>query len=290
VTQLAGGDLAPRDQVSRALARRMQELGVDNLWLDLRPVGQARLESQFPTILGRCRALGLDPTGAPIPVAPAAHYWMGGVGTDLEAATSLPGLYAVGEVACTGVHGANRLASNSLMECLVFARRIRNIRLGEPFPSDAEQAPSLSLADPPLPETERLMRDITSLRQLCWQVAGVERQGRMLSDALEEVRRRRSELEADPLLRIVHGHAPGQTLELSPATADGSRLLHDLRQRLVLAELLIEAACFRNESRGGHFRTDAPSPQAFWRRHSIQVRGQRIHTGPVDQGLGTGPL
>jgi L-aspartate oxidase len=268
----------------------MQELGVDNLWLDLRPVGQARLDSQFPTILGRCRALGLDPTGAPIPVAPAAHYWMGGVGTDLEAATSLPGLYAVGEVACTGVHGANRLASNSLMECLVFARRIRTIRLNEPVPADTRKAPVLTLADPPLPEPERIQREIASLRQLCWQVAGVERQGPMLHAALGEVRRRRHALEAEPLLKILHGHAPGQTLELSRATAGGSRLLHDLRQRLVLAELLMEAASFRCESRGGHFRTDDPAPQPFWRRHSIQLRGQRIYTGPVDQGLGTGPL
>ena len=112
----------------------------------------------------------------------------------------------------------------------------------------------------------------------------------MLNGALGEVRRRRSELEAEPLLRSIHGHAPGQTLQLSAVTAIGSRLLHDLRQRLVLAELLIEAACFRSESRGGHFRTDAPAPQPFWRRHSIQRRNQRIHTEPVDQGLGTGPL
>ena len=290
VAQLAGGDLAPRDQVSRALARRMQELGVDNLWLDLRPVGQARLDSQFPTILGRCRALGLDPIGAPIPVAPAAHYWMGGVGTDLEAATSLPGLYAVGEVASTGVHGANRLASNSLMECLVFARRLRNIRLGEPFCCETGEGPELALADLPLPEPERIQRQIANLRQLCWLVAGVERKGLMLSAALGEVRRRRSELEAEPLLRSIHDHVPGQILELSAVTASGSRLLHDLRQRLVLAELLIEAACFRSESRGGHFRTDAPAPQPFWRRHSLQRRGQRIHTEPVDQGLGTDPL
>jgi L-aspartate oxidase len=268
----------------------MQELGVDNLWLDLRPVGQARLESQFPTILGRCRDLGLDPTGAPIPVAPAAHYWMGGVGTDLDAATSLPGLYAVGEVACTGVHGANRLASNSLMECLVFARRLRHIRLGAPIQRKADGAPALPLADLPLPEPEQIQQQISNLRQLCWQVAGVERQGTVLNAALAGVRRRRRELEAQPLLRSIHGHAPGQTLELSAAMAGGSRLLHDLRQRLVLAELLIEAACFRSESRGGHFRTDVPATQPFWRRHSIQRRGERIHTGPVDQGLGTAPL
>jgi hypothetical protein len=145
--------------------------------------------------LGRCRALGLDPIGAPIPVAPAAHYWMGGVGTDLEAATSLPGLFAVGEVACTGVHGANRLASNSLMECLVFARRLRNIRLGEPFGCKADEGPDLPLADPPLPEPERIQCQIANLRQLCWQVAGVERHGPVLHAALGEVRRRRQHAE-----------------------------------------------------------------------------------------------
>jgi L-aspartate oxidase len=116
VAGLAGADLAPRDQVSRALARTMQAQAVEHLWLDLRPVGEQRLLSQFPTIVRRCRELGIDPLTTSIPVAPAAHYWMGGIATDLQAATSVPGLYAVGEVASTGVHGANRLASNSLME------------------------------------------------------------------------------------------------------------------------------------------------------------------------------
>ncbi|MFO7628911.1 MAG: L-aspartate oxidase, partial [Prochlorococcaceae cyanobacterium] len=128
VAGLAGADLAPRDQVSRALVRRMQEQGERQLWLDLRPVGRERLERQFPTILGRCRELGLEPIDAPIPVAPAAHYWMGGVATDSQAATTLAGLYAIGEVASTGVHGANRLASNSLMECLVYARQLRALQ------------------------------------------------------------------------------------------------------------------------------------------------------------------
>ena len=126
---LAGGDLAPRDAVSRALVQRMREQQRSHLWLDLRPVGRERLEQQFPTILGRCRELGLEPTTSPIPVAPAAHYWMGGVRTDGRAATSIAGLYAVGEVASSGVHGANRLASNSLMECLVFARQLGQIEL-----------------------------------------------------------------------------------------------------------------------------------------------------------------
>jgi L-aspartate oxidase len=291
VAQLAGGDLAPRDQVSRALARRMQEDGVANLWLDLRPVGTARLEKQFPTILGRCRALGLEPTSEPIPVAPAAHYWMGGVGTDLEAATSLPGLYAVGEVACTGVHGANRLASNSLMECLVFARRMRGIQLSPPDETMAgrtEPGRPLEL-DGPAPE--ELAEAIASLRQLCWQVAGVERHGSELQRALAEVRQRRGLVEASPLLASARALAPGERLLLNGTAQKALLGLHDLRQRLVLADLLIEAAGFRAESRGGHYRTDAPAAQPFWRCHSLQRRGASISTQPVGtQGVGRGPL
>jgi L-aspartate oxidase len=281
VASLAGGDLAPRDQVSRALARRMQELGVENLLLDLRPVGRERLESQFPTILGRCRGLGLEPTAAPIPVAPAAHYWMGGVATDLEAATSIPGLYAVGEVASTGVHGANRLASNSLMECLVFARQLSRLRLqGDPAAakSTTERCLPLELngADP-----LALRRAIADLRQLCWRVAGVERRGPALGMALAQIRRQRIALESTSLWRTCHELMPGEQFVLHRSNLAVLRLQQELRQRLVLAELLIEAAEFRQESRGGHFRIDAPSAQPFWRRHTLQQRGRPISTGSV---------
>ncbi len=289
VAHLAGGDLAPRDQVSRALARRMQEQGVDHLWLDLRPVGRERLERQFPTILGRCRALGLDPTEAPVPVAPAAHYWMGGISTDLEAATSLPGLFAVGEVACTGVHGANRLASNSLMECLVFARQLATLKLEPMAPTAATAAATAGegcrpLPADPLPAAEDLTEGIRSLRQLCWQVAGVARQGSRLAAALPVVRQQRSALEAEPLLGHCRGLPPGQQLELSAGQRQSLLLAQDLRQRLLLAELLIEAALFRVESRGGHHRSDAPASQPFWRRHSVQQQGLGIRTSPVRDG------
>ena len=287
VAQLSGGDLAPRDQVSRALDRRMQELGVEHLWLDLRPVGRQRLEQQFPTILGRCRDLGLEPTEAPIPVAPAAHYWMGGVGTDLSAATSLPGLYAVGEVACTGVHGANRLASNSLMECLVFARQLAGLVLpAQPRPaageaSEPREASPLALRGP---DPHDLQRRIGQLRQLCWQVAGVERQGPALRRGLAVVRRERAAVEAEPLLRGIHDLDTRHWLELAPDQRQPLLLLQDLRQRLVLAELLITAAAFRQESRGGHHRLDAPAAQPFWRRHSLQQRQRPLHTEPVGAG------
>jgi len=279
VEDLPGGDLAPRDQVSRALARHMQAQGVENLWLDLRPVGRERLERQFPTILGRCHELGLHPLEQPIPVAPAAHYWMGGVATDLNAATSLPGLYAVGEVACTGVHGANRLASNSLMECLVFARQLRQLRL-QPLPP---AAPERRHQWKPQPSHQALQpgRQIAALRQLCWQAAGVERSAGGLAPALRWVRQQRAELATAPLLRQIQTLEPGEALQLAPDAARQLLLLQELQQRLVLAELLIEAALFRNESRGGHFRRDAPASQPFWRVHTVQERGRPLTTAAV---------
>lgn len=286
VAQLPGAELAPRDAVSRALARRMQALDVDHLWLDLRPVGLARLERQFPTILGRCRELGLEPTREPIPVAPAAHYWMGGIWTDLQAATSVPGLYAVGEVACTGVHGANRLASNSLMECLVFARQLRTIELAPGRPTAADPEELITTTQLPLPPKERLEAQICALRDLCWQVAGVERNGYTLGPALQQLRGQRRQLEASQAWRQLQIVEPGQSVQFEPAAVPALRRLQELQQRLVLTELLIEAALFRTESRGGHHRTDSPHAQPFWQRHTDQQRHRPPSTAAVQ---GTGP-
>ena len=286
VAQLPGGDLAPRDAVSRALAKRMRALDVDHLWLDLRPVGLPRLEHQFPTILGRCRELGLEPTLAPIPVAPAAHYWMGGIWTDLKAATSVPGLYAVGEVACTGVHGANRLASNSLMECLVFARQLRKIELAPGRATAANRGELPATTQLSLPTQESLEAQISTLRNLCWQVAGVERNGHSLGPALLQLRGQRRQIEASPAWRQLQIVVPGQSVQFETAAMPALRRLQELHQRLVLAELLLEAALFRTESRGGHHRTDAPSTQPFWRRHTDQQRHRSPTTAAVQ---GTGP-
>jgi L-aspartate oxidase len=285
VAQLPGADLAPRDAVSRALARRMQALDVDHLWLDLRPVGLPRLERQFPTILGRCRELGLEPTREPIPVAPAAHYWMGGIWTDLQASTNVPGLYAVGEVACTGVHGANRLASNSLMECLVFARQLRTIELAPGRPTAANPGEPPTTTQLPLPPQESLEAQISALRDLCWQVAGVERNGHSLAPALQQLRGQRRQLEASQTWRQLQNLEPGQSVQFDPAAVPALRRLQELQQRLVLTELLIEAALFRTESRGGHHRTDSPHAQPFWQRHTDQQRHRPPSTAPV-QGTG----
>jgi len=285
VADLSGGDLAPRDQVSRALARCMQAQGVDHLWLDLRPVGRERLEKQFPTILGRCQELGLQPINAPIPVAPAAHYWMGGVQTDLRAATTLPGLYAVGEVACTGVHGANRLASNSLMECLVFARQLSSLQLTSPRTKDVASVDHpLPSPSPPLATVQDLKLQMEQLRQLCWSVAGVERRAGAIREALRAVRCQRQFCENDPLWQIVQQQPPDVGFRIEETQIPRFLLVHELRQRLVLAQLLMEASLFRQESRGGHFRTDAPVPQPFWQRHSVQRIGKTIQTAAVDLG------
>jgi L-aspartate oxidase len=282
VEHLAGADLAPRDQVSRALARHMQDQHVNHVWLDLRPVGEERLLRQFPTIVGRCRQLGLDPIHEPLPVAPAAHYWMGGVATDLNAATTIPGLYAVGEVACTGVHGANRLASNSLMECLVFARQLGAIQLPpqpDAQPCQAERRQQLLIEH--LPDRQQLLEEISSLRERCWQVAGVERQGHGLGVALAELRRDRQLLEAQPAWLQTSALPVTELLLLSRQEGEAFAALQEWHQRLTLTELLVEAALFRRESRGGHFRSDAPAAQPQWRRHSSQGKARSIQTRAV---------
>ena len=278
VSQLSGADLAPRDAVSRALVQRMRERQTPHLWLDLRPVGSSKLERQFPTILGRCRELGLEPTQAPIPVAPAAHYCMGGVRTDGHSATTIPGLYAVGEVASSGVHGANRLASNSLMECLVYARQLREIELAPAGPTRGEPTLTALSASEPSSGLETIARQTEQLRQLCWQVAGVERDGHALLAGYRTCRQLEGELSGEPLLQTLQSLDKEQSVELPEDQARWLGKAHDLQQRATVAALLMESALFRAESRGGHFRVDVPARQPFWRRHSLQRQGLSIST------------
>ena len=232
-------DLAPRDVVAKAIHRRMLEQGVEHVFPDARGLGEARLLQRFPTIVARCRQAGVDPVTEPVPVAPAAHYASGGVRTDLHGRTDVPGLYACGEVACTGVHGANRLASNSLLEGLVFAARIGADLVrelppqGEPLPGAGEAG----LLDPSV--REELARAMTS-------GAGVLRS----AESLAETARRLEELG----LRT--SDAPG------PAAWEAS----DLH---AVATALVAAAARREETRGAHWREDHPEASDRWRGHLV---------------------
>ena len=261
------GDLAPRDVVASAIVERMQATGSDHVLLDARHFGEARWEERFPTILAACREHGIDPVTDLIPVAPACHYASGGVATDLDGRTSIPGLYACGEVACTGVHGANRLASNSLLEGLVFGRRIAAVLAGvDPVRADGwppigraafrpaaepDEAPGW-LLDPSL---------VLRLRQTMSSGAGVLRSAASLTATAAELSGLQQHSVADP-----------------PSADTDSWEASNL---FTVANALVRAAELRLESRGSHRRSDHTEPDdAHWAGHidSTLDPGGELHT------------
>ena len=285
VDQLEGKDLASRDQVSRALFKAMQKQKVDHIGLDVKSIAVEDIEARFPTIFQRCRELGLEPLKEIIPVAPSAHYWMGGVATNLKAQTNIKGLFAIGEVACTGLHGANRLASNSLMECLVFANQMRNIELNDFNTSDIS-GNNLSFNKSNLrftkdKGTKYLSKEIEKLRQLCWREAGVDRSRKGMSSALAKVKRDYQILIKEPLLNLVFSQSKYAIHEFDEITRRDLNLLIDLSNRQMSSLLMLEACLFRKESRGGHFRDDCPTSVPFWQCHTRQIKGKNIHTRPI---------
>jgi L-aspartate oxidase len=237
-------ELAPRDVVSRAMTARMLDQGVEHLWLDA--TGLERFDERFPTIAAAVRSVGLDPTTDWLPIAPAAHYLSGGVVTDLDGASALPALWACGEVACTGVHGANRLASNSLLEGMVFAPRVVEAVLAGregPRPTGAMRC-LLGEAGRQIPAPDR---GIGFARELTPAKARDELQRAMTAHA--GVLRDAASLErAD--------RAAQQALTLGSASDDVDAW--ELRNLATVGRTLIAAATLREESRGAHTRTDFP--------------------------------
>jgi L-aspartate oxidase len=256
-------ELAPRDVVTRSIVAEMERTATRTVFLDMTAFDAAFLRRRFPKIYSTCLRYGLDLARDPIPVSPAAHYIMGGVRTDLEGRTTLPGLYAAGEVACTGVHGANRLASNSLLEGLVFGARAGRIAAQELsgsrptaqnlIASRAADTSSLSSGDddeagPRQPSREDLRRMSAAseavrrrVRRLMWERVGILRSRASLTRALAEF---------EQIARA----------RLRPAP----------RNFLTVANLIARAALWREESRGAHFRVDFPArDDEHWRVHSV---------------------
>mgnify|MGYP005843156767 CR=1 FL=1 len=250
------GELAGRDVVARAIRSEMARAGTDHVFLDLTHLPASLVTARFPSIYRTCREYGLDITREPIPVAPAAHYMMGGVRTNTWGETSLRGLFACGECACTGIHGANRLASNSLLEVLVFARRIVE------RPSAASEAAALpgvaagdlwvELDEPPAAAAASDKPTRAALQALMWENVGLVRSREGLS-------------EARAVLARWHGACgPGAT-----------RAEWELANMVLVGRLMCEAALLREESRGAHYRVDFPAESPAWKRHIVFGGGRR---------------
>ena len=252
-------DLAPRDVVAKAILRRMIETGADHVWLDARAFGAEKWRVRFPTIYATLLSLGIDPVTELIPVVPACHFASGGVRTDLLGETSIANLFACGETACTGVHGANRLASNSLLEGLVFGRRIADTivgRLGDAAPPPAAlptPAAGALLAAEHRPELQRIMsQHVGVLRDL----KGLDSAGRELAALAES--------------------APGE-----PSTESW-----EVTNLLTVASALVHAARRREETRGSHWREDHPDvDDVYWRGHlDVVLDDAGLHSTYVPGG------
>jgi L-aspartate oxidase len=240
----ARAELAPRDIVARSIDYEMKRLGLDYVHLDVRHLGADFLQEHFPTILATCRGFGIDITREPIPVVPAAHYTCGGVVTDVSGHTDLPGLYAAGEVACTGLHGANRLASNSLLECVVIGRSVA-VDILERKPPGFVAVPRWD--DSRVRDSDEdvvIAHNWDELRRCMWNYVGVVRTTKRLERAARRIQLLREEINE------------------YYASFHVTRDLLELRNLVDVASLIVASALTRHESRGLHYSLDWPQTAA----------------------------
>ena len=255
-------DLAPRDTVARGIDHEMKTSGDPCAFLDLRQLDRVVVERRFPNLVATCARYGVDMAGEPVPVVPAAHYMCGGVAVDQDARSTLPGLFAIGEVACSGVHGANRLASNSLLEAVYFADRAARSVVDEPvvFGGAARRLPAQfgrRGSQAPVPEVMVLEHDWDSVRRIMWDYVGIVRERDRLLIALRRLRALRETVED------IYTNAL-----LDPAVVE-------LRNIALLGELIVLCALDRCESRGLHYTLDYPEREET-ARDSVLRRGQAI--------------
>jgi L-aspartate oxidase len=244
-------ELAPRDVVARGIVAEMRATGHPCVYLDMSGLDPAFVRERFPTIAATCARHGFDVGRDRLPVAPCAHYMMGGVKTDLWGRTAIPGLYAAGEAACTGVHGANRLASNSLLEGLVFGARAGAAIVADRNPGPPRGEVGADFDRVPSIDPEKAPATIERLRRVMWEDAGILRSATGLERAVRAV------LELESGLRPRAATRPGL----------------EARNLLFVGRLIAESALRRQESRGSHFREDYPNRDAGRGRHSIIAPG-----------------
>jgi L-aspartate oxidase len=248
-------DLAPRDIVSRAILEEMKKTGSDHVYLSLEKVDKSHIKSRFPTIYEGCLEYGIDITKDKIPVSPAAHYAMGGVKIDVDGKTDIPGFFAAGEVSSAGIHGANRLASNSLLDGLVFGHRAAEAAIAHGEKIKSERSDLLSwfrrerVKTVPSPLSKKALEDLTfKLKSIMWEKVGILRDAVGLNGALQDIGKIKSELK----------FTPRNELEI------------ELSNMVLVAELIARAALERTESRGAHYRTDYPKQDdTNWKRHLV---------------------
>jgi L-aspartate oxidase len=236
----ARAELAPRDVVARAIDFEMKKHGLDCVYLDISHQPAAFVREHFPNIYARCLELGIDITRQPIPVVPAAHYTCGGIHTDLAGRTDLAGLHAIGETAYTGLHGANRLASNSLVECMVFARSAAHDILATPLPAPPAVPPWDVSRVTDADEAVVISHNWDELRRFMWDYVGIVRTNKRLERAAHRIRLLQEEIQEF----YTNFHVTRDLLEL--------------RNLVTVADLIVKSAQARHESRGLHFSRDYP--------------------------------
>jgi L-aspartate oxidase len=258
------GELAPRDVVSRAIFQHLQKTGEPTVFLDLSPIDRDRIAYRFPNIIKICQKWHIDLFSQPIPVTPAAHYCMGGIITDTWGASSIIGLYAVGESSSTGVHGANRLASNSLLECFVFGVRLAE-KVAQDLIHNNNQMSNLDMVinldemkftdlHSHVESQERIAAIRQELRDLTWRSAGICRNAEAMETAIAQIQNLQKEIS---------------TLRSK------TRLWVETHNLIDFAYLLVKSALFRTESRGAHFRLDYPDTASAWQVHTV-IQAQEI--------------